>query len=143
MGAAGSVAETRSLSEWSCEELCMFLGARSSAPSRWRLRAALRLARACAVPCARCQEKMVSVEVQGPTGAMKVMVRKQSLMEDLNGGGTGLSGEKIQQALLDGMCDNAFNSCDLDLSGELSFEEFKTWSGSDQLMSQIMRMFYY
>ena len=86
---------------------------------------------------------MVSVEVQGPTGAMKVMVRKQSLMEDLNGGGTGLSGEKIQQALLDGMCDNAFNSCDLDLSGELSFEEFKTWSGSDQLMSQIMRMFYY
>ena len=41
------------------------------------------------------------------------------------------------------MCDNAFKSCDLDLSGELSFEEFKIWSGSDALMSQIMRMFYY
>ena len=73
--------------------------------------------------------------------ALRALTRP--LMEDLNGGGTGLSGEKIQQALLDGMCDNAFNSCDLDLSGELSFEEFKTWSGSDQLMSQIMRMFYY
>ena len=87
--------------------------------------------------------KMVSVQVKGPAGDMQINVSKETLLKDLEEGGAGMSSDEVQKALLDGLCDAAFSSCDIDESGELSFDEFTNWAGSDDLMSQIMRMFYY